>query len=86
MIEITTTRFWIGVTCGWPLFWMLVFNSWFFWSPFGLIIVFVIPIAGWALWYKFYRGSKKKIMRDGRMVADKSVETLQKLKSRMAKK
>lgn len=86
MIQITTTRFWIGITCGWPLFWMLVFNRWFFWSPFGLIIVFGIPIVGWALWFRFYRGSKQKIISDGRMVADMGVETLQKLKNRLAKK
>jgi hypothetical protein len=86
MIEITTLRICIGITCGWPLFWLLVFDRWFFLSPVGLIIVFGIPITCWVLWLIFYRGTEQKIVSDRRVVADMSAETVQRLKKRLGMK
>ena len=86
MIEFTTLRICIGITCGWLLFWLLVFDRWFFLSPFGLIIVFGIPITCWALCLIFYRGAEKNPVRDRRMVADRSAESVQRLKKRLGMK
>jgi len=86
MFEITTIHKWIGVSLVWPLFWALVFDSWFLWSPFGLIIAIGIPIAGWLLWWKYYEGDGEKLSSDRRMVLDKSAKTLLKVKKQLSKK
>ncbi|MDH3535253.1 MAG: hypothetical protein OER87_05875 [Gammaproteobacteria bacterium] len=84
MVEITTMRIWMGVSLAWPLFWILVFDRWFFFSPLGLFIAIGIPVAGWVLWWKFYRGEEQKIVSEGRQILDKSAETLLKLKKRIS--
>jgi hypothetical protein len=86
MIEITTLRICIGMTCGWPLLWLLVFDRWFFLSPLGLIIALGIPIVCWVLWLIFYRDAEQKVVRDRRMVTDMSAESLQRLKKRLGMK
>lgn len=93
MVEMMTMRIWMGVTLAWPLLWILVFDRWFFWTPIGLFIAFGIPIAGWALWWNFYRGEEQKILADGRkvladgrQVLDRTIATLRKLKKSNALK
>lgn len=85
MIKMTTMRIWISVSIAWPLFWILVFDRWFLLSPIGLLIAFGMPLAGWLIWFKFYRGDEEKMLHDARIVADKNAEVLQKLKKRMVK-
>ncbi len=85
MVEVTTLRMWIGVTAVWPLFWVLVFDRWFFFSPLGLIIVFGIPVAGWVIWWKFYRGEEEKIILEGKKILDTSADSLLKAKQRISK-
>jgi hypothetical protein len=51
-----------------------------------LIIVFGIPITCWALCLIFYRGAEKNPVRDRRMVADRSAESVQRLKKRLGMK
>lgn len=80
MFELTTMRIWIVVSLVWPLFWVLVFDRWFFFSPIGVLIAIGPPLAGWLFWWNFYRGEEEKMVSDGRLVLDKSVETLQRLK------
>ncbi len=86
MKELTTFRIWIGITCAWPLLWAMVFDRWFFLSPLGILFVFGLPIAGWVLWFLFYRGEEDKIANDGRLVADAGAELLLKLKNGVKKR
>lgn len=60
MIKMTTMRIWISVSIAWPLFWILVFDRWFLLSPIGLLIAFGLPLAGWLIWFKFYRATRRK--------------------------
>ena len=84
MIEITTTRISAGISLAWSLFWILVFDRWFLLSPLGLIIAFGIPIAGWVLWWKFYRNDEQKMVADGRLFLGKSAEIILKLKNQFS--
>ena len=84
MIAITTMQKCIGATVAWPLLWVIVFDRWFFLSPLGLFIAFGIPIAGWVLWWKYYEGNGEKLLSEGRLILDKSSETLHKLKERFS--
>ena len=84
MVEITTLRIWIGITAVWPLFWMLVFDRWFFLSPFGLLIALGIPVAGWVYWWNFYRGEDEKLAADSKLIVDKSRVALGNLKKRIS--
>ncbi len=82
MIEITPMRKWMGATAAWSLLWILVFDKWFFWTPIGLFVTFGIPIAGWLVWWNFYRGAEDKIVADGRQVLDKTAATLLEMKKK----
>ena len=82
MTEITPMRMWMGATAAWPLLWILIFDKWFFWTPIGLLVSFGIPIAGWLVWWNFYRGAEDKIVADGRQVLDKTSATLAELKKK----
>jgi hypothetical protein len=86
MMEITTLRIWIGITCAWPLLWAVVFDRWFYLSPLGILFVFGLPVAGWVLWFLFYRGEEEKIASDGRLVADAGADLLLKLKNSIKKR
>jgi membrane-associated phospholipid phosphatase len=86
MFDIRLIRTWIGISLVWPLFWALVFNRWFFLSPLGLTIAFGIPIGGWLLWWKYYEGNGQKLLSEGRLVLDKGVKTLFKVKKQLSKK
>lgn len=82
MIELTPMRMWMGATAAWPLLWILIFDRWFFWTPIGLLVTFGIPIAGWLVWWNFYRGSEDKIVADGRQVLDKTTASLAEFKKK----
>jgi membrane-associated phospholipid phosphatase len=86
MFDIASIRTWIGISLVWPLFWALVFNRWFFFSPLGLAITFGIPIAGWVLWWKFYEGNGEKLLSEGRLVLGKGIKTFFKVKKQISKK
>jgi len=83
MIEITTLRIWIVISIAWPLLCMLMFNRWFFLSPFGLLIAFGIPIAVWAFWWKFYREESQKMAVNSKLGLDKGIGFLTNLKKRL---
>ncbi len=82
MAEIKTLGNWIGISIAWPLLCLLVFNKWFFLSPFGLLIAFGIPIAGWAFWRRYYRGKGQKIAFSGQFSVGKSIGIIENLKKR----
>jgi len=82
VVAITTMHKLIGATLAWPLLWVLVFDRWFFLSPLGLFIAFGIPIAGWLIWWKFYKSDEQKIVADSQLVLNKGTEFLHKLKKR----
>lgn len=82
MIQITTMHKWMGATLAWPLFWVLVFDRWFFLSPLGLLIAFGLPIAGWVAWWKLYQGKEQKIVDGGRLVVGRSLDFLFRLKKK----
>ena len=86
MLQLTSLRFWIGVSLAWPLLWILVFDRWFFWTPIGLLVTFGIPIAGWLVWWKFYEGNGEKLLTEGKLLLAKSTISLNKLKRQVAKK
>ena len=86
MFEITTIRKSIAASLAWPLFWVLVLDRWFLLSPFGLIIAFGVPVAGWLLWWKYYEGDGQKLQAEGRLVLGKSSEILHNLKKHISKK
>ena len=86
MFEITTIRKCIAASLAWPLFWVLVLDRWFLLSPFGVIIAFGIPVAGWVLWWKYYEGDGQKLQAEGRLVLGKSSEILHNLKKYISKK
>jgi hypothetical protein len=83
MIDVTSVRIWIGVTVAWPLLCLLLMDRWFFLSPLGLLVSLGLPVAGWALWWKFYRLEDEKPEIDAGKLIDKSAETLDKLKKRI---
>lgn len=83
MVKITTLRIWIGISIAWPLLCMLMFNRWFFLSPLGLLIAFAMPIAGWTLWWKFYREAEQKLAFNGKFNVGKGVGFLMNLKKRI---
>ena len=86
MFEITTIRKCIAASLVWPLFWVLVLDRWFLLSPFGLIIVFGIPIAGWVIWWKYYEGDGQKLQAEGRLALGKTSEIAHNLKKYISKK
>ncbi len=86
MFQITSLRFWIGVSLAWPLLWILIFDSWFFWTPIGLLIVFGIPAAGWLAWWKFYEGNGEKLLHEGKVAMAKGTIALNRLKKQVGKK
>ncbi len=86
MFELTSLRFWIGISLAWPLLWILVFDRWFFWTPIDLLVTFGIPIAGWLVWWKFYEGNGEKLLTEGKLLLAKSTISLNKLKKQVAKK
>ncbi len=83
MAVITTLRIWISISIAWPLLCLLMFNKWFFLSPLGLLIVFGIPIAGWAFWWRFYREEGQKIAFNDKFSVGKGVGFLTNLKKRL---
>ena len=86
MFQLTSLRLWIGITLAWPLLWTMIFDSWFFWSPFGLIITFGTPIVGWLLWWKFYEGNGEKLLHESKLVLARSTIALNKMKRHVSKK
>ncbi|MDH3762954.1 MAG: hypothetical protein OEU50_18405 [Gammaproteobacteria bacterium] len=86
MIKITTLRIWIGASIAWPLFWILVFDSWFFWTPVGLFVTLGFPIIGWLLWWKYYEGNGEKLLAEGKLALAKSTIALNKMKKQVARK
>lgn len=86
MFQLTSLRFWIGISLAWPLLWILVFDRWFFWTPIGLLITFGIPIAGWLVWWKFYEGNGEKLLTEGKLLMARGTINLNKLKRQIAKK
>ncbi len=86
MFQLTSLRFWIGVSLAWPLLWILVFDRWFFWTPVGLLITFGIPIAGWLVWWKFYEGNGEKLLTEGKLLLARGTISLNKWKRQLAKK
>ena len=80
MIKITTLRICIGISCAWPLLWLLVFDRWFFLSPLGLIIAFGIPIGGWVAGINFYRDREEMLVVHSRLLEEKNAEIFLKLK------
>jgi len=86
MFVITTIRKCIAASLAWPLFWVLVLDRWFLLSPFGFIIAFGIPVAGWVLWWKYYEGDGQKLQAEGRLVLGKSSAILHNLKKHASKK
>jgi hypothetical protein len=85
MIKITTLRICIGISCAWPLLWLLVFDRWFFLSPLGLIIAFGIPIGGWVAGINYYRGREEMLLVHSRLLAQRNAEFFLNLKKRFAK-
>jgi hypothetical protein len=85
MIKITTLRICIGISCAWPLLWLLVFDRWFFLSPLGLIIAFGIPIGIWVAGYNFYRDREEMLLVHRRLLAEKNAEFFLHLKKRFVK-
>ena len=83
MIEITTMRIWIGVSIAWPLLWLIVVDRWFFLSPFGLIIAFGMPIAGWVFWWNCYREENQRIVLNDKLGLERVEGVLLKLKKRL---
>ena len=86
MFQLTSLRFWIGISLAWPLLWILVFDRWFFWTPIGLLVTFGIPIAGWLVWWKFYEGNGEKLLTEGKLLLAKGTISLNKWKRQVAKK
>jgi len=86
MFEVTTMRVWIAISLVWPLFWILVFDSWFFWTPLGLFITFGIPTLGWLVWWKYYEGNGQKLLTEGRLVMAKSTIAFNRMKKQLSKK
>ncbi len=83
MVKLTTMRIWIGISIAWPFLCMLMFNKWFFFSPLGLLITFVLPVAGWALWWKFYREEEQILAISDKLNVDKGIGFLTNLKKRL---
>ena len=86
MFQLRSLRLWISITLAWPLLWIMIFDRWFFWSPFGLIITFGAPILGWLAWWKFYEGNGEKLLTEGKLVLAKSTIALNKMKRQASKK
>ena len=82
MIEMTAIRFWVGVTIAWLLLCILSFDQWFFFSPLGLMITFGIPIAGWALWWRYNPAAEQEISPGEKLAVNKSIDLVQRLKNR----
>lgn len=86
MIKITALRICIGVSLIWPLFWILVFDSWFFWTPVGLFVTFGFPILGWLVWWKYYEGNGEKLLTEGKLAMAKTTIAFNRMKKQVAKK
>ena len=86
MFEIKSIRLWIGISLAWPLFWILVFDRWFFWTPVGLLITFAFPLLGWLIWWKYYEGNGEKLLTESKLLLAKSTIAFNKMKRQMAKK
>lgn len=86
MVEVTALRIGMGASVVWVLFWVVVFDRWFFFTPLGLLVALGMPLGGWTIWWKFYRGEEEKIVVDGRQVLSKGAESLLALKKRISKK
>ncbi len=86
MFQITSLRFWIGVSLAWPVLWILIFDRWFFWTPMGLLIAFGIPIAGWLMWWKYYEGDGEKLLHEGKVAMAKSTIVFNRLKKQIGRK
>ncbi len=86
MVKITTLRIWIAISLAWPLIWILVFDSWFFWTPVGLFITLGVPALGWLVWWKFYEGDGERLLTEGKLALAKSTIALNKVKKQVAKK
>ena len=82
MFEMTTLRFWIGMTAAWLILCVLLFDQWFFFSPLGLMVTFGIPLAGWFVWWRYSPAEGHEISDEERQLIDKSQALLQRLKSR----
>lgn len=85
MVKLTPIHIGAAASVLWLLLWILVFDRWFFFTPIGLFIAIGIPLAGWAVWWKFYRGEEQKIVVDGRQALDRSTQSLLRLKKRISK-
>ncbi len=86
MFQITSLRLWIGITAAWPLLWIMIFDSWFFWSPLGLIITFGMPILGWLVWWKFYEGDGEKLLTESKLMLAKGTIALNRIKKQASNK
>ncbi len=86
MFQLNTIRFWIGVSLAWPLLWIWIFDSWFFWTPMGLLVTFGIPVLSWLAWWKFYEGNGEKLLTEGKLMMARSTIVLNRFKKRVSKK
>ena len=78
----TTLRYSLGLTVGWILLCILMFDRWFFFSPLGIILTFGLPSLGWYLWWRYAPAKGHEISEEERQLLEKSIGWLQSLKNR----
>lgn len=86
MTEMTPVKIAAIATIVWIGLWTLLFDSWFFWSPLGLLLVFVLPAGAWIGWWKWLRVEGEEMTLDEmRELAREGVANLSKLKQRLTR-
>ena len=86
MIQLKSLRLWLVISLAWPLFWILIFDRWFFWTPLGMFVSLGVPITGWLVWWKCYEGHGEKVLTEGKLVLAKSTIVFNRIKKQIAKK
>ena len=81
MIDLKKLQFGLGATAAWILLCVLMFDRWFFFSPFGLILTFFLPAVGWLLWWRYAAGEEREITPEEQQVLDKGQDWLRRIKN-----